>query len=104
MSFSATMRNLGSVVAGVLLLAVCMPLSAMSQAAPPQGEEAWAYIAKLSKDERKAVLEKEAAREGSFTLYGQMGIDRAEHLVKAWSTRYPNIKLNFVRQTQAEQS
>ena len=86
------------------LFALGIPLSAYSQTVPREGEEVWAYLAKLPKAERKAVLEREAAREGSFVLYGQMGIDRAEHLIKVFGARYPNIKLNFVRQTQAEQS
>ena len=76
----------------------------MAQSPPKQGEEVWKYLASLPPAERKAVLEREAAREGSFVLYGQMGIDRATHIQKVFNERYPNIKVNFVRQTAAEQS
>lgn len=110
MGIKATIGNLvksvGHTVKIILALAFLFVagMGAGAQGVPQQGDEVWAYLAKLPAAERRALLEREAAREGSFTLYGQMGIDRAEHLIKAWGTVYPKIKLNFVRQTQAEQS
>jgi iron(III) transport system substrate-binding protein len=88
----------------LVALAALWPAALKSQDVPRSGDEVWAYLASLPKDQRKAVIEREAAREGSFVLYGQLGIDRAEHLIKAFNARYPNIKFNFVRQTQADQS
>ncbi len=87
-----------------LLLVASIPLAANAQPVPREGDEVWSYLAKLPKDQRKAVLEREAAREGSFVLYGQVGIDRAAHVIKVFNDRYPNIRLDFVRQTAAEQS
>jgi iron(III) transport system substrate-binding protein len=60
------------------------------------------FIANLPQDQRLAVLEREAKREGGFTIYGALGIDRAQILNKMFNERYPDIKVNFVRLTEAE--
>lgn len=99
-----TAKTLAALTAGILFTACGASFDAAAQTAPRSGDEVWTYIDKLPKAERRAVLEREAAREGSFVLYGQLGIDRAEHITKVFNARYPNIKVDFVRQTAAEQS
>lgn len=67
--------------------------------APQEAEKVWPFLGGLPRDQRQAVLEREANREGSLVLYGALGIDRAEFLTKAFNARYPSIKVNFVRLT-----
>lgn len=93
-----------ALAAGIVFAACTLSSGVSAQTPPREGEEVWSYLAKLPKDQRRAVIEREAAREGSLVLYGQTGIDRAEHIKTMFSARYPNIKVNFVRQTAAEQS
>jgi iron(III) transport system substrate-binding protein len=69
-------------------------------AAPTAAADVWPYLAKLSGDQRQATLEREANREGSLTIYGATGIDRAQFLIKDFNNRYPNIECSFVRLTQ----
>jgi iron(III) transport system substrate-binding protein len=85
--------HLGMPVAALALLGVASAASA----APMQGEEVWTYLQGVSKAERLAILEKEAKREGEFTIYGAIGIDRFQFFTKKFNERYPDIKVNFVR-------
>jgi hypothetical protein len=44
-------------------------------------------LGSLPPDQRLAVLEREAKREGGFTIYGALGIDRAQILNKLFNDR-----------------
>jgi len=71
---------------------------------PPaaEGPALWTYLAGLPREQRIAVLEREAKREGTLTIYGALGIDRAQILNKIFNERYPEIKVEFVRLTEPE--
>ena len=91
--------SLRSVLVAITLL---IGAHAVAQNAPPNGPEAMQFIASLPANQRLAVLEREAKREGGFTIYGALGIDRAQILNKLFNERYPDVKVNFVRLTEAE--
>jgi iron(III) transport system substrate-binding protein len=74
----------------------------LAQNAPTEGAAVWTYLANLPREQRLAVLEREAKREGGFTIYGALGIDRAQILNKMFNERYPDIKVEFVRLTEPE--
>lgn len=76
--------------------------AAHAQTAPQDGPAVWTFLAGLPKDQRLLVLEREAKREGGFTIYGALGIDRAQILNKIFNERYPDVKVDFVRLTEAE--
>lgn len=76
--------------------------AAVAQTAPPEEAAAMKLLAGLPPDQRLAILEREAKREGEFTIYGALGIDRAQILSKMFNERYPDVKVNFVRLTEAE--
>jgi len=86
----------------VMVLTLAMALPAAAQTAPPNGPAAMQYLGSLPAEQRLAVLEREAKREGGFTIYGALGIDRAQILDKLFNERYPDVKVNFVRLTEAE--
>ena len=88
-------------LAGIAAMAV-IAAQALAQNAPPDGAAVWPFLAGLPKDQRLAALEREAKREGGFTIYGALGIDRAQILNKLFNERYPEVKVNFVRLTEAE--
>jgi iron(III) transport system substrate-binding protein len=71
-------------------------------AAPVETAAAMQFLAGLPAQQRLAVLEREARREGGFTIYGALGIDRAQILNRMFNDRYPDVKVNFVRLTEAE--
>lgn len=75
---------------------------AFGQPAPTDSAAAMKYLATLAPAERIAVMEREAKREGGFTIYGALGIDRAQILNKMFNERYPDVKVNFVRLTEAD--
>lgn len=85
------------VALGFALFGLAQP--AVAQTPPREGDAAWEYLAGLSGAERLAVLEAEARREGSFVLWGVLGIDRAEILLGMFRERYPDIATEFVRLT-----
>ncbi|WP_224404834.1 ABC transporter substrate-binding protein [Afifella sp. IM 167] len=73
------------------------------ESAPPSGSpEVVPYLNGLSPEERLAVLEREAKREGSVVVYGALGIDRANVFISAFNKRYPDIKVDFVRLREPE--
>lgn len=76
--------------------------TAEAQTAPQDGPAVWTFLAGLPKDQRLSVLEREAKREGGFTIYGALGIDRAQILNKIFNERYPDVKVDFVRLTESE--
>ena len=75
---------------------------AFAQQAPTDAAAAMKYLASLPAAERIAVMEREARREGGFTIYGALGIDRAQILSRMFNERYPDVKVNFVRLTEAD--
>lgn len=96
--------NLGTAIrklAFVFVMASSSP-PALAQSAPVEAAAAMQFLATLPPEQRLAVLEREAKREGGFTIYGALGIDRAQILNKLFNERYPDVKVNFVRLTEAE--
>jgi iron(III) transport system substrate-binding protein len=88
-----------------LLLVFCgiaVNQAAAADTPPTASPEVWTYLNGLAPQQRLAVLEQQAAREGQFTLYGALGIDRAQLLIKFFNASYPKIKVNFVRQQESE--
>ena len=85
----------------VAIGALFIGTSALGQA-PTEGAAVWQYLASLPADQRLATMEREAKREGGFTIYGALGIDRAQILNKIFNERYPDVKVNFVRLTESD--
>jgi len=73
-----------------------------AQAAPRDAKQAWTYLRGLGPAERKAVLEREARREGPLVLYGVTGLDRGQFWIAEFNKRYPDIKVDFVRLQASE--
>lgn len=69
---------------------------------PPTGEQLWPYLNGLDKDSRMALLAEKAAGEGSVIIYGTLGIDRAQLFIDPFQAKYPDVKVEFVRQTTGE--
>lgn len=97
MSLTSFARGLA--LAGAILLGGG---SVFAQDAPQNGPEVWQFLAGLPKGQRLEVMEREAKREGGFTIYGALGIDRAQILTRIFNERYPDVKVDFVRLTEAE--
>ena len=96
--------NIGSWMRGAAVIVAALSLASVAYAQPAPQEEAAAmqWLARLVPAERLATLEREAKREGEVTIYGALGIDRAQILDKMFNERYPDVKVNFVRLTEAE--
>ena len=94
---SSCLRSIAFLVG---VAAVAAP--AVAQTAPTDEAGAMKFLAGLPSGQRLAVLEREAKREGEFTIYGALGIDRAQILDRMFNERYPDVKVNFVRLTEAE--
>lgn len=60
------------------------------------------YLNSLAPAERLAVLEREAKREGRVVVYGALGTDLADGVLEPFRTKYPEIKLDFVRLRESE--
>jgi iron(III) transport system substrate-binding protein len=86
---------LSGILAGII--SVIAITTAVAAEPPRKVMEVWPYLAKLDPEERLAVLEREAAREGGAVLYGATGIDRANFWIGEFNKRYPNISIEFVR-------
>ena len=101
MTSTISRRTLCLRVAALAILFCCCR-AALAQA--PQGDNAsvWQLLHRLPPAERKAVLEREARREGSLVLYGATGVDRAQFWIAEFNKRYPEIKVDFVRLTATE--
>ena len=97
MNLMASLRKLAVIGSAAVIVG-----PALAQPAPTDSAAAMQFIAGLPQDQRLAVLEREARREGGFTIYGALGIDRAQILNKMFNERYPDVKVNFVRLTEAE--
>src|SRR5690554_4104429 len=80
-----------------------MTLQAVAASAPASGSDGvWDYLNGLPEQERMEVLEHEAAKEGGLTIYGALGIDRADVLIKFFNEKYPDIDVDFVRLREPE--
>jgi iron(III) transport system substrate-binding protein len=62
----------------------------------------WQTLARLPVAERRAMLEREARKEGALVLYGATGLDRAQFWIGEFNKRYPDIKVEFVRLQAAD--
>lgn len=90
---------------GIAVLALAGMLAvapARAQDAPREGAAVWSFLAGLPKDKRLEVLAREARREGRFTIYAALGIDRGGILIKLFNEKYPDVKVDFVRLTEPE--
>jgi ABC-type glycerol-3-phosphate transport system substrate-binding protein len=86
-----------------VLTSLCLAISSLpgaaSAQAPRDNAKIWPYLASLSGEERKTVLEREARKDGSLVIYGATGLDRGQFWVREFNKRYPDIKVDFVRLT-----
>jgi iron(III) transport system substrate-binding protein len=82
-------------------LVVTGSLPSQAQEAPTDAEKAWGSLSTMPRDQRLAVLEREAKREGSVVVYGALGIDRARLFLAPFEEKYA-IKAEFVRLTEPE--
>src|SRR5207245_326269 len=84
--------SLRMLAATLLRAAISTPGVAMAQAqAPRENAKVWPYLASLPPAERKAVLEREARKDGSLVIYGATGLDRGQFWVREFNKRYPDI-------------
>ncbi|MSP89660.1 MAG: extracellular solute-binding protein [Alphaproteobacteria bacterium] len=100
-SQEGAMNRLGrtfQIVIAVILAGIALTPIAAAQA-PRENAKVWPYLAGLSGAERKAVLEREARKDGSIVIYGATGLDRGQFWVAEFNKRYPDIKADFVRLT-----
>ena len=93
--------RLASYFAGLVATALVLGV-AIAQPASRDAKAAWAYLHGLQPAERKAVLEREARREGGLVLYGVTGLDRAQFWIGEFNKRYPDVKVDFVRLQASE--
>lgn len=84
--------------------AICLALGSSAGLAqdPPTGDELWPYLGGLDREARMALLAERAASEGSVIIYGTLGIDRAQLFIDPFQAQYPDVKIEFVRQTTGE--
>jgi iron(III) transport system substrate-binding protein len=97
---SMTLARLLSLLAVLAFAAGGEP--ALAQPGARENAQVWQSLRRLPPVERKAVLEREARREGSLVLYGATGLDRAQFWIAEFNKRYPDIKVEFVRLQAAE--
>lgn len=76
--------------------------NAAADSAPPEGAAAWAYLSALPKEQRLAVLKREAAREGALIIYSAVGLDRASVFLDMFKKENPEVKIEFSRMTTNE--
>jgi iron(III) transport system substrate-binding protein len=70
--------------------------------APRDPDKVWTYLNALPATERQPVLEREAKREGRAVVYGALGIDRVNLFIEPFQKKYPGIKVDFVRLSEAD--
>lgn len=93
-------RTLIGAIGLVLAWLVAGPVFA--QTAPREGAAVWTYLAGVPKEERLAVLKREATREGELVIYSAMGLDRAKVFLDIFNKEYPGVKIEFLRMTTNE--
>jgi iron(III) transport system substrate-binding protein len=86
----------------LLITALSFPTANGRAAGPQKPTEVWPYLAELKGDERTKVVTEQAGKEGHVVVYGTLGIDRAQIFIKPFEQRYPNVAVDFVRQTTGE--
>ena len=89
-------RRVLGILGLLLALVPCAP-RALAQTAPADNAAVWQALNRMPAAERRAVLEREARREGTLVLYGATGLDRAQFWIGEFNKRYPDIKVDFVR-------
>lgn len=97
-----TISNFVGAAAASVLLAVLPSISCAQELAPRDPVKVWSYLNGLPADERQSVLEREASKDGRATVYGALGIDRANLFIKPFEAKYPNVKIDFVRLSEAD--
>lgn len=96
-------RTLGFAAVAAGALSVTLPSLARAADAPPQeAAKVWPYLASLPADQRKAVIEQEAAKEDGIVIYGATGLDRGQFWVGEFNKLYPNLNVEFVRVTETD--
>src|SRR5262245_63619534 len=96
-----SMKRLARAVLCGLMASSATP--ALAQGEPPRDpDKVWAYLNALPEAQRQSVLEREAAREGRAVVYGALGIDRANLFIEPFQKKYPNVKVDFVRLSEAD--
>lgn len=75
---------------------------AAAQSPPQDVDGALAYLATLPKEQRLAVLKKEAAREGELIIYSAIGLDRMSVWLNVFKKENPDIKVEYIRMTTNE--
>lgn len=86
-----------------LVIGVLLPtILHAEEAAPRDPAQVWSYLNHLPAAERQAVLEREAAKEGHATVYGALGIDRANLFIEPFQKKYPQVKIDFVRLSETD--
>ncbi|MBV6272363.1 extracellular solute-binding protein [Alcaligenaceae bacterium CGII-47] len=102
MKFKISLKHLGRTLWCALFCVLAFS-SVKAETPPPSGSpDVWSYLNKQAPDARLAIMKKEALREGSMTIYGALGIDRANVLIQSFSKQYPEIKVDFVRLREPE--
>lgn len=94
---------LTAVITAALFGSATLADATAQSAAPASGSpEVVPFLNGLDKEERLAVLEREARREGRVVVYGALGIDRANVFIEAFNARYPDVAVDFVRLREPE--
>lgn len=101
---STRLRETVGALAGLLLATVVWigAPSVVAAQAPADAAAAFKYLHSLAEHERLQVLKREAKREGKAVVYGALGIDRAQILIKLFNESYPDVKIDFIRLTLNE--
>src|SRR5262249_47063442 len=95
--------TIAATIAAALAAAVLASASTASAQAPARpGSQAWTDLAKLPKEERLAILKREAAREGELVIYSAIGLDRASVWLDGFKAANPGIKVEYLRMTTNE--
>ena len=94
-------RRVLGILGLLLALVPCAP-RVLAQTAPTDNAAVWQALNRMPAADRRAVLEREARREGTLVLYGATGLDRAQFWIGEFNKRYPDIKVEFVRLQAAE--
>lgn len=76
--------------------------AALAQSPPREGAAVWTYLAALPKEQRFAVLKREAAREGELVIYSAIGLDRAKVFLDLFKKEIPELKVEYLRMTTNE--
>jgi iron(III) transport system substrate-binding protein len=84
------------------LVSLAWGIPGASAQSPHDSDKIWPYLRSLTATQRQTMLEQEALKEGSVTVYGGTGIDRLQFWAAQFNKHYPNIKVNYVRLTEED--